>query len=99
TPGEIAVGKAQTGNRAAEAYLAGALDVEAGLKRQAADRGAKAVAVGPQRTGRQNHIAAWSVAAGLDVTRDRAVGVDAAIAGRAVEAGVGEVLAGNEMPG
>src|SRR6186713_1956418 len=68
---EVAVGEAEARDRAAEARLAGALEVEAGLERQAADRGAVAVAVGPQRPGGQHHVAARPVAANLDIARHR----------------------------
>src|SRR3954452_7094304 len=94
-PYEIAVGKAESRDRAAEAHLAGPVEIEAGLERQAADRRAVAVAARSQRAGRQHHIAARSLAAGLDVAGDRTVRVDAAVAVGAVETVVGEVLAGD----
>src|SRR5436190_16836207 len=93
---EITIGEAQAGDRAAEAHVTGALEIEARLERQAAQRGAIAIATGPQRAGRQHHEAARTVAADLDVARDRSVGEDAAIAGGAVKAGVGKMLAGDE---
>src|SRR4051812_36768132 len=93
---KIAIGKAKAGERAAEADLAGAVKIEAGLERKAAHRGAIAVAVGPQRTGRQHHKALRSAAADPDIAGDRTVGVDAAVATGAIETAIGEMLAGDK---
>src|ERR1041385_5080175 len=53
---EIAIGEAEARNRAAEAVIAGAVDVEARLERNAAQRGAILVAVHPQPAGWQHHL-------------------------------------------
>src|SRR5262249_43422725 len=95
-PREVAIGEAEAGDGAAEAHLAGAVDVEARLERNATERRAVAITAGAQRAGRKHHIAAWPGAARLDVARHRTVSVDAAVTGRAVEARVREVLACDE---
>src|SRR6185312_15907311 len=73
-PRELAGGEAEAGDRAAEARLAGALEAEAGLHRQAAQRGAHGLALHPQRAGRQVRIAHRARALELDRADDRAVG-------------------------
>ena len=96
--GEVAIGEAQSRNRAAEALRIGLVDLEARLDRQAAHRCAIGLAFDLERSGRQHDIMGRSVAAQLDVAGDRAVVVDAAGAARAVETIEGEQLADHEPP-
>ena len=64
---EVAIGEAEPGTDAAEALGAGLLQVEAGLERQALDRGADRLALDPQGVGRQHRVAGRPRAAELDV--------------------------------
>src|SRR5690348_16632900 len=93
---ELARGKAEAGHRTAEARLAGLLEVEAGLDRQAAQGRADRLALHPQRARRQVRVARRARALELDRADHRAVGIDAALAARAFEAGVVEHLADDE---
>src|ERR1700720_91493 len=97
--GEIAIGDdAEARKRAAEAPLAGAIEIEARVERHALDRGADSLAPGLQRAGREPHRAHRAGAVKLDGADDGAVAVDAAGAARAVETVEGEQLAGHEPP-
>ena len=62
--------------------MANALNIEAGLERNSAEGRAVAFAVRPQRACRQNHVTTRPRAARLDIARNRAIRVNAAIAGR-----------------
>src|SRR5258705_5675714 len=60
---EVAIGETQPRNRAAERHLAGAVDIEAGLEREAAQRGAVTVALHLQGSGGQHDLAPRAAAA------------------------------------
>src|SRR6185312_16613319 len=94
--GERAIGKAETRNRAAETIGVGALEIEARLHRQPAQRGADRFAFDLDGAGRQGGVPQLALALDLDGADHRAVGVDAAGAARALETGVAEGLADDE---
>src|SRR5579864_1405836 len=97
--GEVAVGKAEARNRAAEAPRVDLIDREARREPCPAQRGAHRIGLHPDGAGRQHHETRRSGAAYLDGADHRAVGIDTARTGGALEARVAEMLAGDEMPG
>src|SRR5215831_313339 len=99
TTGEIAVGKAEPQNGAAEAPGVGLLDREAGLERHPAQRSADRVGLYPDSASRQGDQMGRSGAAHLDRTDDRPICIDASRPVAAFEASIAEILAGNKTFG
>jgi hypothetical protein len=95
---EIAIGKTQARDRAAEALVAGPVEIETGIEQRSLHVGADAVILGVERAGRQMHEARIAAAHAHDA-RDRTVGEDASGTGRALKAVEREQLAGDEMAG
>ena len=94
--GEIAIGEAEARDRAAETFLAGLVEIEARVEERALHVRADRLAFREQRAGRQAHEAHRTRALHAQHAGDRAVAEDAAGANRALEAGEGELLAGDE---
>jgi len=94
--GELAGGKAQPRDRAAEAVFVDAHEIEAGLDRHAAHLSANRFAFDLQGASRQHGIAHLAGALELDGADDRAVRQDTALPAGAFEAGIIEKLADNE---
>src|SRR5262245_1311881 len=93
---EFAIGEAEARNRSAEGVFAGALKIEAWLEQHPAQCCANGLAADLQRIGRQVRVAYGPRALELNGAGDRAVGIGAALAARAFEAGVAEHLADDE---
>ncbi len=96
---EIAIGKAEPGDRAAEAAVVELLHPKARRDRQAGQMRAHRGAIHLDRSGRQGREPGLALAAKSDGADDRAVGENAAAAGGAFEAGIGEQLAHHEGAG
>src|SRR5690606_26810075 len=95
-PREFASGEAEARDRAAERLLVDLDEIEARLERKAAQRRADGRALDLQRAGRQLRVAHLAAALKLDGAYHRTVGIDAALAARALETGVVEHLADDE---
>ena len=93
---EIAIGEAHAGNRAAEAALVLFVEIEAGLERDALDRGAHGLATNLKRVAGQTDVAYRSCAGKLHGASSTHVVQHAASAAGAVETGKCEDLAGDE---
>ena len=91
---EIAIGEAHARHRAAEAALVLLVEIEAGLERNALDRGADGLAANLQRIAGKPHVAHRAGAGKLHRARRAHVVEDPAGAAGAVETGEGENLAG-----
>src|SRR5688572_8384357 len=63
---EVAIGEAHAGNRAAEAALVSLFKIEAGLERNALDRGAHGLAADLQGIAGQPHVTGRACARELD---------------------------------
>ncbi len=94
---EVAIGEAHARYRATEAHVIALVEIEAGLERESLQRGAYRIAANLDGVDRQPGVADRTRAAELDGARHRAVAEDAAGAARAVEAGEGEHLVGDEL--
>ncbi len=96
---EIAIGKAEAGDRAAEAAVAELLHPKARGDRQAGQMGAHRAAIHLYRSGRQGREPGLALAAKFDGADDRAVGENPAAAGGTFKAGIGEQLSHHESAG
>jgi hypothetical protein len=96
---EIAIGETKPGDRTAEAAEVELLHPEARRDRQAGEMRAHRGAFHPDCAGRQGGKARLTLAADADRADDGAVGENAARAGGAFEARIGEQLADHEGAG
>src|SRR5262249_221746 len=98
-PGETARGETEAGETATEAVLVDLLKIEARLERRALEGRAPVLAFHPQPPGRQGDVAHRPAAAEAADADDRAIVLDAAGPGRALEAAERVKLAGDEALG
>src|SRR3569832_2945782 len=96
---EIAVSEAHAGHRSAEADLVPLVEIEARLKRNAAERATNGLAADLQRIAWQTHVANRTGAAELHRAGSSHIVENPTRAAGAVEARESEHLAGNETPG
>src|SRR5215207_1607227 len=96
--GEIAIGKSETRNRAAETLPAGLLKIETRLEQHALDRSTDPLAFHLQRAGRQHGMTRRTAALHLHDAGDGAVGMNSPGALGALETTEGEHFPNNETP-